>query len=327
MKKVFKILGLLLLAIIVIAGGLIAYVKAALPNVGPAPTLTVERTPERIERGRYLANNICVCVDCHSTRDWSKFSGPIKPGTLGMGGETFDQRFGFPGKFYSRNITPEGISRYSDGELFRLITTGVTKEGKAIFPVMPYAHYGKMDPEDIKCVIAYLRTLPAVHNEVPASVADFPMNIILNTIPAKAEPQTRPNPAETVKYGAYLVNACGCIECHTKADHGQIIPKLAFSGGREFPLPDGSVVRSSNITPDKNTGIGNWNQDAFVNRFKAYADSSYQPPAVTAGSFNSIMPWTMYSHMTREDLAAVYAYLQTLSAMDNQVVKFSPAKR
>ena len=54
-----------------------------------------------------------------------------------MGGDVFDQKFGFPGKYYAKNITPEGISRYTDGELFRVITTGVTKEGKALFPVMP----------------------------------------------------------------------------------------------------------------------------------------------------------------------------------------------
>src|SRR6202012_5065901 len=112
---------------------------------------------EKIERGRYLANYVTVCMDCHSTRDWSKFSGPLKEGTLGQGGELFNQKFGFPGTYYSRNITPEGISRYTDGELFRLITTGVTKEGKPMFPVMPYPYYGKMDPDDIMCVIAYIR--------------------------------------------------------------------------------------------------------------------------------------------------------------------------
>ena len=167
-------------------------------------------------------------MDCHSTRDWSKFSGPLTPGTLGKGGDLFDQKFTFPGAYYSRNITPAGISRYTDGELFRVITTGVDKEGKAIFPVMPYPYYGRMDPEDIKCIIAYIRTLSPIENKVPAPVSDFPMNFIINTIPSKAVPQTRPDPSNTLAYGAYLVNACACRECHSKVDKGQVIPEFAF---------------------------------------------------------------------------------------------------
>jgi hypothetical protein len=62
-------------------------------------------------------------MDCHSTRDWSKFSGPLVEGTLGQGGERFDQTVGMPGVVYSKNITPARIGDYTDGELFRLITT------------------------------------------------------------------------------------------------------------------------------------------------------------------------------------------------------------
>ena len=231
MKKLFKVLGILLLVILITGAGLITYIKTALPNVGAAPDLKVERTADRIERGKYIANNVTLCVDCHSTRDWTKFSGPMIGGTIGKGGETFDQKFGFPGKFYSRNITPYGIARYTDGELYRVITTGVTKEGKAMFPIMPYNHYAKMDPEDINCIIAYIRSLAPVQNDVPQSEADFPMSVIINTIPAKATPGKKPDPSSALAYGAYMVNAADCIECHTKAEHGQIIPELAFGGG------------------------------------------------------------------------------------------------
>jgi hypothetical protein len=62
----------------------------------------------------------------------------------------------------------------------------VSKDGSALFPVMPHAAYGRMDKEDVLSIIAYLRTLPAIAHEVPASVPDFPMNIIINTIPKKA---------------------------------------------------------------------------------------------------------------------------------------------
>lgn len=324
MKKVLKFIGYLLLFIIIAASGLIFYAKTMLPNVGAAPTLKVDATPARVERGRYLANCVNSCMDCHSTRDWSKFSGPLVPGTLGKGGELFDQKFGFPGAYYSRNITPKGISRYTDGELYRVITTGVTKEGRAMFPVMPYPYYGKMDPEDIYSIIAYLRTIPEIDNNIPESVSDFPMSVIINTIPKKAEPMKRPDTNDHKAYGGYLVNAAGCIECHTQADKGQIIKELAFSGGREFKMPDGSVMRSANITPDQGTGIGAWTEDMFINRFKTYGDSSFVPPVVAKGAFNSIMPWTMYGKMTRSDLSAIYTYLRTIPAKANTVNKFTP---
>src|SRR5689334_13494017 len=104
MKKILKIVGILLIVFVVAITGALTYISAALPRVGDPPSLQVEATPERIERGRYLANSVTVCMDCHSTRDWSKFSGPIKPGTYGQGGERFDQTVGFPGVYYSKNI-------------------------------------------------------------------------------------------------------------------------------------------------------------------------------------------------------------------------------
>lgn len=324
MKKLLKIIGYVLVFVIVIVSGLLTYVKVALPNVGAAPALTVDRSPEKIERGRYLANSVMVCMDCHGTRDWNRFAGPVIEGTQGKGGELFDRKFGFPGSYYSRNITPAGISRYTDGELYRLITTGVNKEGKAMFPVMPYPYYGKMDPEDIKCVIAYVRTLQPIENKVPESVSDFPMNFIINMIPKPATPTTKPDTTDKKAYGAYLVNAAGCIECHTRENKGQIIKDLAFSGGRRFPLPTGGVVASANITSDMETGIGAWTEDAFINRFKAYADSSYKPQPVSRNGFNSIMPWNMYCHMSRSDLSAIYAFIHNLPPQKNMVVKFEP---
>jgi mono/diheme cytochrome c family protein len=324
MKKFFKIIGYALLILILVISGLLIYVKTALPNVGPATAITIDYTPERIERGRYLANSVTVCMDCHSTRDWNKFAGPLTAGTLGKGGERFDQTVGFPGVYYSKNITPAGISRYTDGELFRLITTGVTKEGRAMFPVMPYGHYGQMDPEDIKSIIAYIRSLAPIQNPVQESVSDFPMNFIINTIPAKANPQTKPPQSDTLAYGKYLTNASSCIECHTKVSKGRIIPELAFSGGREFMMRDGSIVRSANITPDKETGIGSWTEEMFMSKFKVYADSSYKPQDVAAGQFNSIMPWNMYGKMNKEDLRAIYMYIKNVKAIKNTVIKFTP---
>jgi len=323
MKKLLKILGILFVLFVLAISVVIGYVKTALPDVGDAPELKVESTPERIHRGEYLANAVAACMDCHSKRDWSKFSGPVTPGTRGGGGEKFDQNMGFPGVYYSKNLTPFGIARYTDGELYRVITTGVTKEGRAMFPVMPYPYYGKMDDEDIFSIITYLRSLAPLENTVPESESDFPFSVILNTIPTKGTPTKRPDPVDKLAYGKYLVNAAGCIECHTPAERGQIKPELAFGGGREFVFPGGSTLRSSNITPDPETGIGNWTEEAFIQRFKMYADSSFVPFAVNPGEYNTIMPWTMYCNMKTEDLAAIFSYLKSITPIKNQVVKFT----
>src|ERR1051325_10490110 len=90
MKRILKIVGYTIVILVIVVAGLLVYVKTALPNVGDPENLTIEYTPARIERGKYLANSVCVCMDCHSTRDFTKFSGPLVEGTLGKGGDRFD---------------------------------------------------------------------------------------------------------------------------------------------------------------------------------------------------------------------------------------------
>jgi len=321
MKKV--LLTILVIIIVVIVAAL-SYLKFGLPNVGPAPDLHVDITPGRVQHGEYLANHVSLCMDCHSTRDWSKFSGPMMPGTNGKGGELFDEKVGFPGTFYSKNITPANIKDWTDGEIFRTITTGEDKFGDALFPVMPYHYYGKMDKEDIYDIIAYIRSLAPIENKVSDRKINFPMNFIVNTIPAKASFVVKPSRADTIKYGAYLVNAAACMECHTPVKKGQVIPELAFGGGRDFHMPNG-VVNSANITPDKTTGIGGWTAEQFVARFKAYEDPA-NLPTMTATDVNTIMPWAMLGGMDTSDLRSIYAYLQTLKPIKHEVIHFVAAK-
>lgn len=323
MNKILKFGIYLVVFLILAVVAILSYVSAAMPNVGPAEDLKIDYTQERIERGHYLANAVMLCMDCHAERDWTKFTGPPKDGTLGAGGDEFNQNDGFPGVFYAKNITPYGIGRYTDGELYRVITTGVNKDGKAMFPIMPYLYYGKMDPEDIYSVIAYIRSLEPVERDIPESKPDFPFNLIVKTIPQKAQPQTRPDKSDWFAYGAYMTNASGCIECHTNVKDGQIIKEVAFAGGREFAFPDGSVLRTTNITPDK-TGLGKWTEEIFVQRFKMYADSAYVAASVAPGDFNTIMPWIMYAHMEEDDLKAIFAYLQTVKPIENIVERFTP---
>lgn len=322
MKKFFKWLGIVVMILIVVVVGLLGYVKMALPDVGEAPELKVEITPERVARGEYLANCVTVCMDCHSKRDWNIFAAPPMPGIMGGGGEVFDQRMGFPGTFYSRNITPYGLKGWTDGEIYRTITTGVDRKGEPLMPVMPYHRYGRMDTEDVYAIIAYLRSLPEVKNDVPESKADFPFSMIMRMIPKKAEPQKRPAESDTIAYGGYLVNATACAECHTKFEKGQFVEGTEFGGGRVFELPGGTLT-TPNISPDDETGIGLWTKEAFINRFKAYGDSAYVPQKLDFNKdFTTIMPWMMYAKMKESDLAAIYAYLRTVKKQNNTVQKW-----
>jgi mono/diheme cytochrome c family protein len=320
MKIFLKVILVIVILAVLVFGGILIYVKTALPDVGPAPDLKVEITPERLERGEYLAYNITMCIDCHSTRDWNKFSGPPVDGTHGQGGEIFSREMGFPGTYYASNITPSGIGDWTDGELFRAITAGVNKEGKALFPVMPYPYFGKMDIEDVYSIIAYIRTLKPIENTVPASESDFPFNFIINLIPQKPDFQTNPSESDKIAYVEILSMAC--MECHTQVEKGQVIPELAYSGGRGFPLPTGGTVYSSNITPDMETGIGRWTEQQFIDKFKSFGDSSYVAIHIAPNTFNTIMPWEMLGGMTESDLSAVYAYLKKQKPIRNEVVKF-----
>lgn len=324
-KKILK--GLLYLVGVVVLGVvlLLVYVKTMLPNVGNAPDIKVELTRERIARGEYLANAVMGCTDCHGQRDFSVFAAPKVPGSEGHGGEVYDQTLGFPGRYVAPNLTPTHLKDWTDGEIFRAITTGVSKDGHALFPVMPYLHYGQMDQEDIKSVIAYLRTLKPIDFTPEKSKSDFPMNFIINTMPTAAKFSQIPDKSNTIAYGKYLVNAADCITCHTKQEQGKFVG-APFSGGFEFKFPDGSVARSANITPDKNTGIGSWTEDQFVERFKEFADSSFIPVKVHDGEFKTLMPWTFYANMKKEDLKAIYAYLCTVKPVNQEVVHFSPPK-
>jgi hypothetical protein len=322
MKRVLKFLGIIIGVVVIAIAGVLTYIGTAFPKIKAATTMKVIATPEMLKRGSYLANRVCLCVDCHSERDTTKYGMPLIPGTIGQGGEVFDHKVSFPGTFFAKNITPYNLGTWTDGELYRAITTGVDKDGKALFPVMPYQNYGKLDTNDVKALIAYIRTLPPVKKDIPPSKADFPMNFIMNTIPQEAIPQTMPAKSNVVAYGQYIATAASCTDCHTKKNNGKFVGEL-FAGNFEFHMPDGSIIRSANITPDKETGIGAWTKEMFLAKFKMYADSNYHAPAVKPGQTNTIMPWDNYSGMDSSDLTALFAYLQTVKPVKQLINHFS----
>ena len=325
MKKFLKVLAYIIGGVVILVVVFFIYFNSAYPKVDPPSNEKVDITQARLDRGKYLANHITVCMDCHSTRDWSKLAGPIIPGTLGKGGEKFDEAVaGIPGVIYSRNITPAGIGNYTDGEIMRTITCGVNKEGTALFPLMPYMAYNHLTKEDLYSIVAYIRSLKPIENKMPDRSLNFPMNLIVKTIPPHSyRPSPEPdknNPAE------YLVSIAACFDCHTQAEKGEYKMNKAYAGGFEFHLP-GGIVRSANITPDETTGIGSWPKEQFIARFKLMDPDSNRIPPVEENDFNSPMPWTMYAGMTKEDLSAVYDYLRTVKPITNNVVKYTPASQ
>lgn len=314
-KIVYSLLGILAISII----GLLLFINLHFPNVKESPKISVEITKTRLERGEYLANSVAVCMDCHSTRDWTKFSGPLVEGTLGKGGEEFNQEMGMPGKYFSPNITPFKLKNWSDGDIYRAITCGVNKDGKALFPLMAYPNFAKMTKEDIFSIIAYLRVLKPIKNSVTESVNDFPMNLIVKTIPKDVESHPIIDENNMIEYGKYLFNAASCNDCHTQiTDKGEYIKGLELAGGRVFNTPMGKII-SANISSDKETGIGKWTKEFFINRFKAFSKENYDNHKILNGEKQTIMPWTMYSNMTEKDLTAIYNYLMTVKPINNKI--------
>lgn len=279
-----------------------------------------------VARGEYLANHVTPCMDCHSKRDFTKFSGPVIPGTEGMGGEKFDNSLlpGIPGVIYARNITPDpetGIGTWTDDEILRAMTQGIRKTGDTLFPIMPYIHFNHMAKEDLLSIIAYLHTLKPIKNKVPDRKLMIPISM---AYPAKAlqpsvDGNMKPPESDPVKYGEYLVNAAVCSDCHTPLVKGQYDFSRMFAGGNLFNLGT-FKVNTANITPDSATGIGAWNEDRFMNKFIVCREEkgyNYDP-----GKQNTMMPIQAYSGMTDSDLKSIYAYLRTLKPISNKVEKY-----
>ncbi len=321
MKKILYILGGLILLMLVVALGALLYLQIAFPNVSPAQDITIEATEDRLARGEYLVKHVSLCLDCHSSKNPDYYASPIIAGTEGMGGDLFP---GIPGQLYTPNITPAALKDWTDGEIARAITSGVDKDNQPLAPMMPFMEYRYLAEEDIYSMVAYLRSLPAIENEVPESSIDFPVNLIFRTIPTDPDPQPLPDPSDSLATGKYLTRIGGCMFCHTPSHQGTPIEGKELSGGFEFSDPKTGTLRSANLTPDMETGIGSWSKEVFVNRFKAFADSAASHLPVSNVGFQTVMPWTLQAGMTEEDLGAIYAYLQSLDPIQNKVEKFTP---
>ena len=322
MSKLLKWLSLLVALIVVVAGAGVAYFYVRYPMVPPAENISIQSTPEKAARGKYLSNHVTGCVECHAERDFSKYAGPVRPESLGKGGENFGDPETPVRVLYSKNITPAGIGSWTDGEVLRAFTVGVNKDGEPLFPIMPYPRYARLSREDAEAIVVYLRTLEPIEYTPPARELGMPLPIVVRTIPSHATLRPMPPETDRVAYGEYLTNAAVCGECHTPMDdQGTPLPGRDYSGGFEMKLPGGGVVRSANLTPDADTGIGTWDEQQFVDKFKAFDGAEHRTLTAAEQRENTWMPWYAYAGMTREDLGAIYTYLRSLKPIINRVQK------
>jgi mono/diheme cytochrome c family protein len=277
-----------------------------------------------IERGEYLANHVALCMDCHSKRDFTKYAGPVIPGTEGGGGELFDPKVGLPGMIYGKNITPDsatGIGTWTEAEILRAMTQGISKNGDTLFPIMPYPTLNRMAKDDLLSIIAYIRTLKPINNAIPARQLFVPIAMAYpgKFLQPSVDSNVRPPVSDVVKYGGYITAMANCSECHSPQTPAGPDRSRMYAGGYVFDLGTNKVV-SPNITPDSTTGMGSWTEERFMNKFTIYRDSAQFMR--DHGNQNTIMPVSMYAGMKDEDLKAIYAYLRTVKPIRNMVEKF-----
>jgi mono/diheme cytochrome c family protein len=324
-----RVLWIILGMLILVVGGGLGFLALRQPKMVPASNIKVEMTEARIARGKYLFHNLCDCSGCHSERDFSRFDGPEAESGRGKG-FTFPPEVGFPGTVTAPNITPDkdtGIGAWTDGEKIRAIREGVGKDGRALFPFMPYPYLRHMADEDVYSLVAYLNTLTPIRNPSTKTKLNFPVNLLIKSAPEPVGSVPPPDRTNKLKYGEYLVTLAGCAECHTPEEKGRIIESKRFSGGRVFRFPGASVV-SANITPDPDTGIGKWTEQQFLDKFYQYKEyANNGSPRVGPESF-TLMPWLGMSQLPAEDLTAILAYLTSQPAIYNPVEKHPvPVKR
>jgi len=318
LKTLFKAFA----AIVIVCLGAFAYFYFRGPSVAAPAHIAVDKSPARVARGKYIFTRLSYCDDCHSEQDFSRFARPVIESTRGYGKLMADKDM--PGEIYAANITPDvetGIGSWTDGEKIRAIREGVDKNGRSIFPIMPYSYYRYMSDEDVQALVAYLDTMPAVKHRLPPTKVNFPDSMWMKGDPRPVTERVKaPDPNNKLLYGVYVATISHCEVCHTPHPKLQEDVRWRFAGGRRFITPAGEVY-SANITPDKSTGIGDWDVERFKMRLKIYLEYEAQggPPAIGPDRF-TMMPYQAYAHMTDYDMEAIFAYLMTRTPIRHQVV-------
>jgi mono/diheme cytochrome c family protein len=136
--------------------------QKAMPVAKGAPA---PKRSDKVAYGRYIVTALAHCFECHSTPD--AHGAPDVAGHMGGGG--FHILLAPGAEVVTPNITPDpdtGIGKWSDADLKKAITEGVTPTGGHLSPPMPFPFFKNMTPEDLDAVVAYIRTIPAISNKV-----------------------------------------------------------------------------------------------------------------------------------------------------------------
>lgn len=241
----------------------------------------------------------------------------------GRGNVLSDILKGLPGRVVAPNLTPDaetGIGNWTDGEKIRAIREGVDKDGRALFPMMPYPAYRLLSDDDVQALVAFLDSLPPVRNPLPQTQLIFPVSVLIKSAPRPAGSVPPVDHADRKKFGQYLVAVGGCEACHTPVDErNNPLPGKTLAGGNVFDSSLGKVV-SANLTPDIETGTGKWSEEFFLKKFYDYKEyaTNGPPPSPGPQSF-TLMPWLGFAMRDPEELSAIYAYLRTVPAVHNAV--------
>ena len=211
------------------------------------------------------------------------------------------------------NITSDpqtGAGSWTDDQLARAIREGIGHDGRTLFPIMPYARFHSMSDEDLASIVVYLRSLPPVHHELPATEIIFPVKYLIRNAPEPLQSiVASPDTSDRTAYGKYLTTITGCEDCHTPYHNGQSIPGTDFAGGFLLQVP-GETAAAANLTPDA-SGIGYYDETLFL--------EAMHTGAVRARKLSPLMPFAVYGNMTDDDLKAIFAYLKTAKAVRHRV--------
>jgi mono/diheme cytochrome c family protein len=259
-----------------------------------------------LEHGKYVFY-AAGCISCH-TRD-----------RLMAGGRPLDTPFGI---FYPPNITPQseyGIGAWTEKDFVRALREGMSPQGQDYYPAFPYPSYTMMTRQDMHALYAYLMTLPASSREVRPHSLHWPFSSRSMISYWKAgrfspgEFLVDPEKPTLWNRGAYLASALGhCSECHTPRDYLGAPRSDRYLAGTCMG-PEGRRV--PNITPDRETGIGDWTYEEL----RTFLKAGRKPDGSYTDSLMAEVLGTSCMRLTEYDLDALATYLQSLPPISNDL--------
>jgi len=296
----------------VLPGALFALAFVAVIGPLTIPSPSAAATPAEIARGKYVFGATGGC-GCHT-----ESGNPPKPPN--SGGRKYEGPFG---TVYSSNITPDpktGIGNWTDEQIITAIRLGRRPNGERLVPVHPYTVFNGMAAEDLKMLVAFLRTVPPVNRPTrPKKLVPLFESLALPAWLAAFAPRETPPaaaPASGAARGEYLVRAVAhCGECHSPRTMTQATDNSRFLGGNATG-PEGAAM--PNITPDPDTGIGKWSEEEIAD----YLASGNKPDGDVAGGLMAeVIEGTLagYKDLTKADRLAIAKYLKTVPPVKNRV--------